>query len=100
RYDIPLGRDNLSLQADGSFVADRFFTSDNTPVFRGRSYWLFDARMVYQPLDSNWQFAVWVRNIGNRAYRVEGFNQFGFSGDSYFAYGVPRRFGVSLSTNF
>jgi len=100
RYDVPLGADKLSLLAETSFVDDRFFTSDNTPVFRGKAYWLFNARITYQPQDADWQVAVWARNIGNKNYRVEGFNQFGFSGDSYHAYGEPRSFGISLGTDF
>lgn len=99
-YSVPLENAELVLRADTSFTGKRFFTSDNTPVFRGMSYWLFNARVAYQPDDASWEVAAWARNIGDKAYRLEGFNQFAFAGSSYHYYGEPRSFGISLSYDF
>jgi iron complex outermembrane receptor protein len=100
RYSVPIGTAILVIQGDASFTDERFFTSDNTPVFRGEDYWLFNARMSYRPEAENWEVAAWIRNAGDKTYRLEGFNQFGFSGDSYHYYGEPRTVGVSLGYDF
>lgn len=79
-----------------SYTDERFFTTDNTPVFRGDDYTLIDARIGVSPAEGRWSLALWGRNLADEEYRTEGFNQFGFSGDSYHAYGEPRSFGISL----
>lgn len=100
RYTVPLKGANLLIQADTSYTSDRFFTSDNTPVFHGDAFWLLNARISYQPDSAAWEVAAWARNVGNKNYRTEGFNQFGFAGSSYHAYGEPRSYGVSMSYQF
>ena len=88
------------LHGGASFTDERFFTSDNTPVFFGEDYWLVDVRISYFDAGDKWQFAAWVKNLTDEEYRVEGFNQFGFSGDSYHFYGEPRTYGLSVSRYF
>lgn len=97
---IPLAAVDITLQADTSFTDDRFFTSDNTPVFRGEAYWLTNLRASVGPEDESWNAYLWVKNLGDKIYRVEGFNQFGFSGDSYHAYGEPRTYGAGVRLKF
>lgn len=97
---IPLENLDITLQADTSFTDERFFTSNNVPVFHGDSYWLSNARASIGPSDESWSAFVWIKNLSDETYRVEGFNQFGFSGDSYHYYGEPRTFGAGMRLRF
>lgn len=87
----------LNFGVDVSFTDERFFTSDNEPVFHGDDYLITNARVTLVPTNDSWKIMLWARNITDEEYRVEGFNQFGFSGDSYHAYGEPANFGINFS---
>jgi iron complex outermembrane receptor protein len=87
----------LNFGVDVSFTDERFFTSDNEPVFHGDDYLITNARVSLVPTNDSWKVMLWARNITDKEYRVEGFNQFGFSGDSYHAYGEPANFGINFS---
>ncbi|WP_299973096.1 TonB-dependent receptor [uncultured Pseudoteredinibacter sp.] len=100
RHSIPLGDYSLGLQADTSFTDERFFTSANIPVFHGDSYWLSNAKISLSPTDESWTAYIHAKNISDETYRVEGFSQFGFSGDSYHYYGEPRTISAGFNLRF
>lgn len=100
RHSIPLGDYLLGIQADTSFTDERFFTSANIPVFKGDSYWLSNAKLSLSPADESWTAYVHAKNISDERYRVEGFAQFGFSGDSYHYYGEPRTISAGFNLRF
>lgn len=82
---------------DVAFTDKRFFASDNEPVFHGDEYLLANIRVSLVPYDGAWKIMFWAKNIFDKEYRIEGFNQYGFSGDSYHAYGEPANYGVTFS---
>lgn len=97
-YYVPLGEDySLDLGVDFSYTDDRFFTSDNEPVFAGDDYLLTNLRVTLTPNDADWKIMLWGKNVTDEDYRVEGFNQFAFSGDSYHAYGEPANYGITFT---
>lgn len=100
RYEVPLRKGRLLLQGGTSYTDERFFTADNIPVFFGEDFWLLDARITYFSENDRWQFAAWMKNLTDEDYRVQGFNQFDFSGDSLFIYGEPRTMGLSVAYSF
>lgn len=100
RYSFPVTSYRAYIQMDVSYTDDRFFTSDNTPVFFGDDYWLVNARIGFRTQDDRWELAGWVKNLTDEEYRLEGFNQFGFSGDSYHYYGEPLTAGISISYQY
>lgn len=87
----------LNFGVDIAFTDERFFTSNNEPVFHGDDYLLANARITLRPTNATWKVMLWARNITDEEYRLEGFNQFGFSGDSYHAYGEPANYGARFS---
>lgn len=100
-YFITISKDyDLQFAAGISFTDERFFTTDNEPVFHGDDYLLTNARVSLLPANADWRLTLWGRNLGDEEYRTEGFNQFGFSGDSYHAYGEPSSYGVSFTYDF
>lgn len=99
-YRVDVSKYELLMAVDASYTDDRFFTTDNEPVFQGDDYMLSNARVALKPQDGMWQLALWARNITDEEYRTEGFNQFNFAGSSYHAYGEPASYGVSMSVEF
>jgi iron complex outermembrane receptor protein len=96
QYSVDLQGMVLQMAVDSSYTDERFFTTDNTPVFRDDDYLLTNARIALQAPDGAWEVALWGRNIADEEYRTEGFNQFGFAGSSYHAYGEPANYGISV----
>ena len=100
-YYVEVSADyELNFGFDISFIDERFFTSDNEPVFHGDDYLLANARVSLTPTDGIWEVMLWAKNISDEEYRLEGFNQYAFSGDSYHAYGEPANFGISFTYNW
>jgi len=100
-YFVPLNNNyELLFGFDANYTDEVFFTVTNEPVFHEDSYWLTNARISFMPTDGNWKVTLWGKNLGDKNYRVEGFNQFGFSGDSYFTYGEPGSYGIRVSYEF
>lgn len=100
RIKIPTGNSNIVIQPDLRHTGQRYFTSDNEAVFQDDGFTLVNARISYQIPNTQHEVALWGKNIFDTTYRTEGFNQFGFSGDSYFAIGEPRALGVSFNLRF
>ncbi|MCF6193265.1 MAG: TonB-dependent receptor, partial [Kangiellaceae bacterium] len=100
-YFVPVNSDYEILFAfDASYTDEVFFTVTNEPVFHEDNYLLTNARISFMPTDGEWKVTLWGKNLGDKDYRVEGFNQFGFSGDSYFTYGEPASYGIRVSYEF
>lgn len=97
---IPTGDSEIVIQPDLRFTGQRYFTTNNEPVFQDEAYTLMNGRISYKLPNSFHEIAIWGKNLLNTEYRTEGFNQFGFSGDSYFAIGRPVSFGISLNFTF
>lgn len=86
----------LVFAGDVSYTDDVFYTSDNFPVFKGANYTLANARVKLVAPSEHWDISLWGRNLADKIYRVNGFNQIGASGDSYFTYGEPRSYGIGF----
>jgi iron complex outermembrane receptor protein len=93
----------LRLEAEGK---DEFYFS-NSHNQKSSRYELFNARLSYQ--GSNWDVALWGRNLSNEDYQTRGFyfsNQFGndpakgYAPEAYYQFGEPRVAGISASYTF
>lgn len=110
QYQYSLGTDialteNLSLRLDVE-GKDEFYYS-NSHNQKSSNYELFNARLSYRA--SNWELALWGRNLTDRDYYTRGFyfsNQFGnnpangYAPETYYQYGQPRLIGLSGSYTF
>ena len=94
----------LRLRADLQWEGrDSFYFSDRHDA-RSRSYSLVHARVAWE--QSNWELALWLRNITDEDYEIRGFGSFGndprkgYIVEEYVQYGEPRQVGMSLELRF
>jgi len=104
RYHFDFRQLPITLQSDIHYTDEYFFATDNEPVFYAPSLWLLNARVSidFPPMNDgkSIQAALWGKNLTDEEYRVGGFSQMGFSGDSFFYYGEPQTVGISLKVNY
>jgi iron complex outermembrane receptor protein len=97
RYTLPLkGGAELTFQADANYSSDFCFTVVCHPLEEEDSYTVGNARITYSSPDQSWSFAAFVRNIGDKEYRVFALDG-SFVGWSQYAYGAPRWAGIEAS---
>ncbi len=99
-YDIDLGDTGvITLHADASFVDKQHFDIFNTESIKGDDYWLSNARIAFEPSDSSYTLAAWIKNIEDKNYTTQAiaFPDFGFD---YFQLGAPRSIGVEATLRF
>ena len=110
-YTIPLPFDFGTLRPRFSFTfKDHIFFdpnegrggAGNVPkrTFSERKYWLYNAGLIYQSPDQRFEFSGWVRNITNKAYRIQSFDLSSSRRAGLDVYGDPRTYGVTLSLRY
>lgn len=62
-------------------------------------YGLLSGRMTYQPVNSDWSYAIWGRNLGNQWYQQGGFGAF-LGGVDQGIVARPREFGIQVNMEF
>jgi iron complex outermembrane recepter protein len=94
---------SLRIEVEGK---DKFYFS-NSHNEQSRRYELFNARLSYQA--SNWELALFGRNLTDKDYYTRGFyfsNQYGnnpangYAPEAYYQFGAPRVVGISASYTF
>ena len=89
----------LNVSADGK---DKFYFSDSHNE-KSKHINVINASLSYQ--SDNWQLNAWIRNISDKDYATRGFffgndPRDGYDPKSYYQYGEPRVFGISLNYDF
>lgn len=96
---------NLTLRMEFE-TKDEFYFS-NSHNEKSESYKLVNARLTYR--GSNWDLALWGRNLTNEDYQTRGFyfsNQLGndpaegYTPEAYYQFGEPRVAGISANYSF
>lgn len=97
-YTVPLKRgSSLVLRGDWRGVSSVFDSIGEDPSREHEGYDVFGARATWRPSAANWRLSVWARNLFDEVYTTNvgpanpNINQLNF------AYGAPRRFGVTVS---
>jgi iron complex outermembrane receptor protein len=100
QYDWPLANgDALSARYDYSYQSKLYFTEFNTPYAASGSYSLSDARVSYETGDGHWEFAVFGKNLFNKAV-LTNVTVSAVNGGTIESYGNPRTYGVQIKYNF
>lgn len=86
-----------NFQYDVTWKDDLFFTNLNEFGSREDSYALHGLSIGYQAPEENWDVRVWVKNLDDEEYQIEGFN---FIGPFLNAYGEPRQIGATATFRF
>lgn len=100
RYEFPLARGMVSLQADINYSGKFCFTVMCAPVEREPAYHVENARIGFTPEGGKVDFAVYVNNLFNRAYRVYAFDGSTYWGDALGVYAKPRTWAVTATYRF
>ncbi|ATW05276.1 TonB-dependent receptor [Sphingorhabdus sp. YGSMI21] len=88
---------NARLTANGRYSSSSRGDLEGDPLFRIDGYPLFDTNLAVMTNDDNYQFDLFVRNIGNKYY----WNSVQLPLDSLVRYaGMPRTWGVSFKAKF
>jgi len=64
------------------------------------AFWLHNFRLSYQPPESHFEIAGWVRNITNKAYKTFAFDGSTFNNTTIYFVGDPRTYGLSFVVNY
>jgi len=62
-------------------------------------YGLLSGRMTYQPVNSDWSYAIWARNMTSEWYQQGGFGAF-LGGVDQGVVARPREFGIQVNLEF
>lgn len=103
-YTIPLGdSSNLVFHLDGAYVGDQYFSAfnDAPPYNRSKSdeFWDFNGRVSYRPANSNFEFALWGKNLSDND-EITGAAIDQTTATLFTTVPMPRRFGVEVRVDF
>jgi iron complex outermembrane recepter protein len=94
RYNVQLGGGLvLGLQGDLKYTGDYHTTAENLEFLKQESYTLVNARASLENIDSQWELALWGKNLTEEEYITQVYALFG----AYVVgYNAPRTFGLSF----
>jgi iron complex outermembrane recepter protein len=93
------GGNSLSFQTDGSYRSRTFFSVAQDRNISEKSVFLLNGRVNFAAGEKHWSVSVYAKNIFNRIYFKDGFDQSGI-GFNTFAISDPRRLGASVQYSF
>jgi iron complex outermembrane receptor protein len=100
RYEFALGTGMGSVQSDMTYSARFCFTVLCAPVEEEGAYAVANARIGFAPAGEHWEFAAFVNNMFDRAYRQYAFDSSQFAGLGLGIYARPRTWGISVSYRY
>ena len=100
RYAFALAGGTASLQADMTYSGKFCFTVMCAPVEKEPAYHVENARIGFTPKGGKVDFAVYVNNVFNRAYRVYAFDGSTYWGDALGVYAKPRTWAITATYRF
>lgn len=87
----------ISLQVDGVWSDDQFFTNNNQDIVGQESYWLWGGSIAYTTADEAIEVRLWTKNAGDEEYIVGSFE---FIGNVIAYPGDPQSTGITVSYSF
>lgn len=94
-YVKPVTNDvNITFHADAAHRSSFANEVTDSPNLRQEAYWLVNGFVSVGAPTGKWEVRAGVRNLGNEAIRVQGFNLAAFPGLEAAFYGAPRTYDV------
>ncbi len=90
----------LSLRGDWTYQSETEQNVQNTDLIRSPGYSLLNSRLTYSNLDNNWEIALFVTNLTDKAYIASGFQTLTSFGTANVIYGRPREWGLTVKKRF
>ena len=101
--NIPVGNYIVGGRGEYRYRSDFLFEPSADPALLEPGYGLFDARVSIAPSSRNWSLEAWIRNIGDKQYRLFaqaiGFATEGTSSATSRT-GDPRTFGLTARVKY
>jgi iron complex outermembrane recepter protein len=101
QYEFAIGSAHWArLRAEYNYTGKKFYNNAEDELISSRKgYGLVNLRAATGPDSGAWEFAAWVRNVGDKAYIVDAtdLRDFGFVPQYY---GERRTYGVELTVRF
>ncbi len=102
RYDFPVEEHGFGMYflGDASYRDRVFYSLANRLQNSQSGYWLLNARLAVTSLDEKWELAIWGRNLTDKLYVSQSYDNFGgiFPSQNYL--GDPVTYGATLSYRF
>jgi iron complex outermembrane receptor protein len=98
RYELPLGDSGLRayILGDANYQSGQYFSVNNNPQAYQSGYTLINARVGLTGGEGRWEVSGWIRNLANRLYVSQAYDNYpGIFPSSWF-YGDPRTYGLSV----
>ncbi|AIT81989.1 TonB-dependent receptor [Novosphingobium pentaromativorans] len=96
---IPLGSYQIVASADTQYRSSRWVGYDYISGMKQDSTWQSNAQLQFEPVDSSWFIAAYVRNIEDDRYKVNAVNSASSSLISVTT-NAPRTYGVRAGVRF
>lgn len=100
-YNLPLGDAGyLSFRLDYVSQGDMHLAANNNAISKLDGYQLVNARIGFEAVDSNWEVALWGKNLADEQYAIHraDLSALGTATTSDIL-GNPRTYGLSLTYN-
>jgi iron complex outermembrane receptor protein len=91
---------SLTPRLDWSYRSKTYNDLFNSAIASSAGYSLFNAHVFYSPLTDHWSASLEVKNLANKLYFPNKFNQLDGAGILVGQVGMPRTYLVSLRRNF
>ncbi|MEJ8567968.1 TonB-dependent receptor [Elongatibacter sediminis] len=102
RYEFPVGDGGWTgfVAADAMYRDDVFFSLGNNGQNSQDAFWLWNGRIGFISPDGHWDVSVWGKNLGDKFYITQSYDNTGGIFPSQNFLGMPRTYGVSVKYSF
>jgi len=101
QYTVEIDNSNqVSLRGDWTYQSETEQNVQNTEFIRSPGYGLLNTRLTYENLDNNWEVALFVTNLTDKAYITNGYQTLTSFGTANVSYGRPREWGLTVKKRF
>jgi len=102
RYEFPLGGSpyKLFVSGDGSYRTRTYYSVSNYKQYSQEAFWLLNAELGVRQAEDRWQASIWGRNLADKLYVSQSYDNFGGIFPSQDFLGDPRTYGVSFTVRF
>ncbi len=90
----------ISLRGDWTYQSETEQNVQNTDLIRAPGYGLVNTRLTYSNLDNDWEIALFVTNLTDKAYITSGYQTLTSFGTANLIYGRPREWGLTVKKRF
>ncbi len=102
RYYLPVESAGFKMyvQSDASYRSRVYFSLAERLQNSQDGYWLAGARIAATTLDEKWELALWAKNLTDKYFVTQSYDNYGGIFPSSNFLGDPRTYGVSMSYQF